>query len=64
MKYLEKRFSVAVSNPRPRSFLEKMYDTEYHKRRAKAKQPHEYENGGSMCQICGLDRKAKIHESS
>jgi hypothetical protein len=53
VKYLQKSFSVYPTvqpqTPDP-------------KRRAKAKLPHEYENGGGICQLCGMDSKAKIHK--
>ena len=61
MKYLQKSFSLAVTDRR-RSALEKVLDEIDSIKRARiAKQPHKYVNGGSMCLTCTLAREAAIH---
>lgn len=58
MKYLSKEpFTIAVSS-RPVNTQKKRTTAQ-----PKKLTQHEYA-GGSMCVICGLDEKAKIHELS
>jgi len=65
MKYLDKKFTVAVTEPRraDRELNGLLYSLsgDERRQRERAAKPHEYLNGGSMCLICGLDGKAKIH---
>jgi hypothetical protein len=63
MKYLQPKFAIAVSSPRTER--DKLFDVmehiDYLHRRERAKKHHEYENGGVMCGLCGLDQRAQIH---
>jgi hypothetical protein len=62
LKYLQKApFTIPVSSRnmnKPKIRTEK--DEREQKRRTST--PHVYLNGGSMCLVCGLGEKAKIHE--
>lgn len=61
MKYLEKSFSLSMNIPKTRYPFFDQFDEELKARDRKRDKPHEYENGGAMCGLCGLDRRAKIH---
>lgn len=62
MEYLKKSFTVAVRTPKEKlPFGLEEFDMELASRDEKRDKPHEYENQGVMCGLCGLDEKAKIH---
>jgi hypothetical protein len=62
MKYLDKSFTIYPAVKLTSAYEDVKGTAEYDARRAKAKRPHEYENGGGICQLCGMDSKAKIHK--
>lgn len=64
MKYLSKEpFTIAVSSPNSNELYRLMERASQTARQLEAKRPHEYLNGGVMCQICGLAQEAAIHET-
>ena len=62
MKYLEKTFSLSMYTPSPNAaWFRILHRAETQANRRKARKPHEYLNGGSMCQLCGLAKEAERH---
>lgn len=64
MKYLDKSFTIYPGGHPARALEVQEAKAEYSARRAKAKRLHEYENCGGICQLCGMDSKAKIHKKA
>lgn len=63
MKYLQRSFTIAVSDQKRHPGAKLMDDLAANRRRNIASRPHAYVNFGSMCGLCCLAREAKIHQT-